>query len=512
MRRPAALRDVRFWLIAAALASALAGIPRPRIALRQLQLDVLLVIDITGSMNVRDYGGSDRPRSRLDQVKQAVTRLVAEMPCGSKAGLAVFSERRPFLLLAPVDACDNFAPLAAAVAELDWRMAWEGDSRIASGVFGSIDLARSLDADLVFFSDGQESPPLPASGGPVFEEGARKVRGLLVGTGGDALSPIPKFDGEGREVGFLAESDVEQESRFGLPPAGAEQRPGYNPRNAPFGGEAAHGNEHLSSVREAYLQSLAQRTGLGYERLDERADLLDAIARRATPKYAAIAFDLRPWFAAAAALLFAAAYATAAFAALRRRVARKSSFLAIRTEEKKPMSLVVNRIVAAALLALPLSLSAHGPTPHKIDESIEIARPAAEVWAKIADFGAAAGWNPMIAKSSAAKGNASGSERELTLKSGGVLVESLDEYDASKMTYSYRLLHEDVAAFPVSFYSATITVRPSDAGSKVEWTGAFYRGDTQNDPPENLSDAAAEKAMTEFYRNGLEGLKRAVEK
>jgi mxaD protein len=176
------------------------------------------------------------------------------------------------------------------------------------------------------------------------------------------------------------------------------------------------------------------------------------------------------------------------------------------------MKPIVPRLAAAVLSMLPLGVVAHGPTPHKIDESIEIARPPAEVWAKIADFGAVATWNPSLAGSKAPKGNAAGSEREITLKSGGVLVESLDEYDASKMTYSYRLLRENVEVFPVSFYSASISVQPAGTGSKVEWTGAYYRGDTQNDPPENLGDAAAEKAMTEFYRSGLEGLRRAVEK
>lgn len=332
MFRPAALRDVRFWLMAAAIVSTSIGLSRPRITVQQQRLNVLFVVDITGSMNVRDYRDGGRPQSRLDRVKRTVTELIARMPCGSRAGLAVFSERRPFLMLAPMDACENFAPLAATVAELDWRMAWEGDSRIAAGVFAAIDLARSLGADLVFFSDGQESPPLPASGGPVFEEGATKVRGLLVGTGGRALSPIPKFDDEGREIGFLAESDVEQESRFGLPPAGAERRPGYDARNAPFGAQAAHGTEHLSSVREAHLQSLARSTGLGYAYLDERGNPLEALLRHATPDSAPAALELRPWFAAAAAALFAAAYLANALAAMRHAFGSKPSFPAAPAE------------------------------------------------------------------------------------------------------------------------------------------------------------------------------------
>jgi mxaD protein len=40
----------------------------------------------------------------------------------------------------------------------------------------------------------------------------------------------------------------------------------------------------------------------------------------------------------------------------------------------------------------------------------------------------------------------------------------------------------------------------------------FYRGDTGNTPPEKLNDEAAVKAMNEFFKNGLSGLKRKLEK
>jgi mxaD protein len=63
----------------------------------------------------------------------------------------------------------------------------------------------------------------------------------------------------------------------------------------------------------------------------------------------------------------------------------------------------------------------------------------------------------------------------------------------------------------VSFYSATLTVKPAGSGSEVEWIGRFYRGDTSNFPPENLNDEAATKAMTALFREGLDGLKAKLE-
>ena len=89
--------------------------------------------------------------------------------------------------------------------------------------------------------------------------------------------------------------------------------------------------------------------------------------------------------------------------------------------------------------------------------------------------------------------------------------ESLDEYKADGRTYSYRMGEPDLKALPVSSYSATITVSPDGAGSKVSWQGRFYRGDTGNEPEEALSDEAGRTAMNRYFSNGLKGLKAAVE-
>ena len=54
--------------------------------------------------------------------------------------------------------------------------------------------------------------------------------------------------------------------------------------------------------------------------------------------------------------------------------------------------------------------------------------------------------------------------------------------------------------------------RPNPAGgSTVEWRAAFYRGYMLNDPPPELNDAAAVKAITGVVRAGLDNLKRIAE-
>jgi len=173
-----------------------------------------------------------------------------------------------------------------------------------------------------------------------------------------------------------------------------------------------------------------------------------------------------------------------------------------------PMLLFFGGIVA--LWGQPAE--AHGPTPQKAAERIVVASPPAAVWSLVGEFSAMANWHPGVASSVGSGDNTPGSERTLTLRSGGVLVEGLDEYSAETMSYSYRLSKENVEALPVSFYSATLSVKPADGdGSQVEWLGRFYRGDTGNFPPDHLNDEAAVAAMTQFFREGLEGLKARLE-
>lgn len=272
-------RDLKAWLLVAALLAALAAALIPRLRLHQDVYDIVAVIDITGSMNARDMGDAARPVSRLTAAKSSLERLASQLPCASRLGLGVFSERRAFLLFEPVPLCDNYDALTSAIAQIDWRMAWEGDSYIAKGLYSAIETGASLRTDLLFFSDGHEAPPLRGDIIPPFEGNPGEVKGLIVGVGGMAKSPIPKFDDDGREIGVYRMQDVPQDNRHGLPPEGGAHPEGWHPRNAPFGSQARVGDEHLSSLREPHLRTLADNTGLGYVQIGDDEALLGAVQR-----------------------------------------------------------------------------------------------------------------------------------------------------------------------------------------------------------------------------------------
>jgi len=163
-------------------------------------------------------------------------------------------------------------------------------------------------------------------------------------------------------------------------------------------------------------------------------------------------------------------------------------------------------IVAAVFAFAPFAALAHGPTPQKVEEKIEIKAEPAKVWALVKDFGGIKAWHPSVESAETKDG-----ERTLTVKGGAELVESQDENDDASMTLGYRLSNEGSEAFPVGSYSATITVKAQGGGSEVVWQGRGYRLDTSNEPPEGKDDASAVKTLSDFFKTGLEGLKKKAE-
>ncbi|MGE0022616.1 MAG: vWA domain-containing protein [Hyphomicrobium sp.] len=312
------LRDVRFWILLAAAALTALAMVVPRIALTRGVYDILAIVDITGSMNTRDMSVAGKPASRLDAAKSELETLLSKLPCQSRLGLGIFTERRTFLLFNPVDVCENFAPLETAIKELDWRMAWEGDSLVAKGVYDAIAIATDIKADLLFLTDGHEAPPLPPGGGlPEFEGKPGAVGGLLLGVGGRDKVPMPKHDDEGNESGTYGPMDVPQENHSGSPPPGAELRPGYHPKWAPFGTDMPQGEEHLSSVRSEHLAKLAARVGLAHADLIDQPDLLKVLAASAHARPVEVAADIRPIPAALALALLVGVYVAPLLARIR---------------------------------------------------------------------------------------------------------------------------------------------------------------------------------------------------
>lgn len=167
--------------------------------------------------------------------------------------------------------------------------------------------------------------------------------------------------------------------------------------------------------------------------------------------------------------------------------------------------------LAAACLGLAItSASAHGPSRQKVVSTIEINAPLEKVWAVIGNF-QDMGWHPAFEKTEGEGANGPGATRKLTVKGGGTIEEKLIKHSDEDKSLSYEITNVDVKVVPVTNYASTISAKGTAEKTIVEWRGAFYRGYVNNDPPPELSDEAAVKAITGVYQDGLAALKKKLE-
>jgi mxaL protein len=328
MRWPSspASRQIALAVACTALLLAAWGL-QPRLPVSRF--DGVIVLDITQSMNAEDYSVGGRPVSRLRGAKLALRRVFEAMPCGSRVGLGVFTEYRTMVLIAPLEICANFRELTSVLDGIDGRMAWGGRSEVAKGIGWAIRAADALPGQpaIVFLSDGHEAPPIHPAHRPASGESG-KIAGLLVGVGGTVPVAIPKFDPDGRRLGFWGADEVMQTDPISRGRSGsvAGERYVETDEVRPPAGWPAPGNEHLSQLREGYLRLLAEELSFGYLRLDDVAGGAHALARRMQQRplarVAPTRVSLRPLFGLIGLLALVWAYRAAVVDRLRRPVVR----------------------------------------------------------------------------------------------------------------------------------------------------------------------------------------------
>lgn len=168
-------------------------------------------------------------------------------------------------------------------------------------------------------------------------------------------------------------------------------------------------------------------------------------------------------------------------------------------------------LAAVMSLALTATAFAHGPSRKKEITTIEINAPAEKVWGVVGNYQDMS-WNGVVAKTEATGGNvADVAKRTLTFKSGAIFTDALLNYDATAKVIAFMTEKEDLKTLPVEGYTSTISIKEEGGKSVVEWKGAFYRGYMNNNPPPELSDEAAIKAVAAYQKASLEALKQKLE-
>ncbi len=271
-------RAVRVWLWTVALGLLTVTFSKPTWIRLQSVHRYILVVDITQSMNARDYHLPNLPPDRLSFAKAALEHAILTLPCGSEVGLGIFTHKNTQLLLEPIEVCRHAPALRAALRAIDWRSAWAADSYIAYGLFDALRTARDLKADLVFVTDGDQVPATAYD--PIFFGRPGQIGGWIVGVGTPRPVPIPKLDPDGQMTGYWQATDLPRLAES------ARYQAHMQPQEAGL---------LLSHLDESHLRRLANATGLAYLRLNTPQQLANALRQPNAGRIRPVAMDLRPW-------------------------------------------------------------------------------------------------------------------------------------------------------------------------------------------------------------------------
>jgi Ca-activated chloride channel family protein len=195
----------------AALAAMVVGLARPQIGrsesrMRAEGIDIVLVVDISGSMNAVDYESHGRGVTRIEAVKEVVRQFIRARP-NDRIGMVVFGTH-PYVA----------SPLTL---DHDWlernldrvRVGLvEGNTAIGAGLGAGVNRLRDSDAKskvIVLLTDGGENVPKPPAREAAKAAKEFGVRVYTIGAGSNTGQPVPVVDEQGRLAGYLR-SDLDE--------------------------------------------------------------------------------------------------------------------------------------------------------------------------------------------------------------------------------------------------------------------------------------------------------------
>ena len=172
-------------------------------------IDIVLAIDVSGSMAALDFQSEGKPGSRLDAVKKVVEDFVAGRP-NDRLGLVAFAGR-PYLV-SPLTLDHDW--LVRGLERLRIGLVEDGTA-IGSGIASSVNRLRDRRAKsrvVILLTDGVNNSgkvsPLTAA------DAARAlgVRVYTIGAGTRGEAPMPIVDRSGRQRIVMTPVDVDEET------------------------------------------------------------------------------------------------------------------------------------------------------------------------------------------------------------------------------------------------------------------------------------------------------------
>jgi Ca-activated chloride channel family protein len=172
-------------------------------------IDILLAVDVSGSMEALDFTLQGQPANRLDVVKSVIRQFVEQRP-NDRIGLLAFSGR-PYMV-SPLTLDHDW--LLQRLQSLSLGMVEDGTA-IGSAIGVGINRLQEKDAKsriLILLTDGMNNagtvPPIVAA--EAAEALGIKVYTIGAGTKGEA--PMPMRDGFGRKRLVRVKVDIDDET------------------------------------------------------------------------------------------------------------------------------------------------------------------------------------------------------------------------------------------------------------------------------------------------------------
>ena len=207
-------RIVLLFLRAAALALMIAALARPQRGSEQTQVhregvDVVLAVDVSGSMLAEDFTVGSQRSSRLDAVKSVVKEFVAARP-EDRAGLVLFAGR-------PYTQCPLTLDHGWLLQNLDRAKVGmiEDGTAVGSALASAVNRVRSSTAKskfVVLLTDGQ------SNAGKITPETAAEAAAALgikiytIGAGTRGMAPYPTQDMFGNQVYRPMAVDIDEDT------------------------------------------------------------------------------------------------------------------------------------------------------------------------------------------------------------------------------------------------------------------------------------------------------------
>jgi Ca-activated chloride channel homolog len=171
-------------------------------------IDILLTIDVSGSMEALDFKLAGKPVNRLEAVKDVVGKFVAQRP-NDKLGMVAFAGR-PYLV-SPLTMDHEF--LGKRLADVKMGMVEDGTA-IGSAIISSVDHLRNSTAKskiIILLTDGVNNA---GSANPLTAAEAAKALGIkiyTIGAGTQGEAPVPVQDGFGRTHIRMMKVEIDEE-------------------------------------------------------------------------------------------------------------------------------------------------------------------------------------------------------------------------------------------------------------------------------------------------------------